>query len=61
MNTLKVFRILYGLKQEELGRIIGRSQPWVSLVEGGKLLPQEKEARKVAKALKLDPEAFFLT
>ena len=60
MNTLKAFRILYGLKQEELARIVGRSQPWLSLVEGGKLLPQEDEAEKIAKALKIDTEAFFL-
>ena len=61
MNTLKAFRILYGLKQEELARIVGRSQPWISLVEGGKLLPQREEAKKIARALKVDPAAFFLS
>ncbi len=61
MNTLKAFRILYGLKQEELARIVGRSQSWVSLVEGGRLLPQRNEAEKIAKVLKVDLGAFFLT
>ncbi len=61
MNTLKAFRILYGLKQEELARIVGRSQSWVSLVEGGRLLPQRNEAEKIARALKVDPADFFLS
>ncbi len=61
MNALRAFRVLYGLNQEELARIVGRSQAWVSRVERGQLLPQEEQARKIAKVLKTDPAAFFLS
>ena len=61
MNALRAFRVLYGLNQEELARIVGRSQAWVSRVERGQLLPQKEQARKIAKVLKTDPAAFFLS
>ncbi len=61
MNALRAFRVLYGLNQEELARIVGRSQAWVSRVERGQLLPQREQAKKLAKVLKVDPAAFFLS
>ena len=51
MNTLKITRVIHGLKQEDLAQQIGRSQSWLSRVESGKLLPQRAEAEKIAEAL----------
>ncbi len=59
MHFLKAVRILHGLKQKELARKVGRSQPWMSRVENGELLPQRKEVEKMAKELKIDLASFL--
>jgi len=59
MHFLKAVRILHGLKQKELAQKVGRSQPWLSRVENGELLPQRREVEKIAKELKNDLASFF--
>ncbi len=59
MHFLKAIRILHGLKQQELAQRIGRSQPWLSRVENGELLPQRKEVEKMARELKTDLASFL--
>jgi len=59
MHFLKAVRILNGLKQTELAQKVGRSQPWLSRVENGELLPQRKEVEKIAKELKTDLASFL--
>ena len=59
MHFLKAVRVLHGLKQQELAQRIGRSQPWLSRVENGELLPQREEVEKIAKELKTDLASFL--
>ncbi len=61
MNILKGLRVLHGLRQKDLAYKVGRSRPWVSLVESGKLDPQREEAEKIAKVLRIDSEKLFGT
>ena len=61
MSILKAVRVLHGLRQKDLARKVGRSRPWVSLVENGKLDPQREEAEKIAKVLRIDSEKLFDT
>ena len=61
MNILKGLRVLHGLRQKDLARKVGRSRPWVSLVESGKLDPQREEAEKIAEVLRIDSEKLFDT
>jgi len=51
MKILKVMRAIYELKQEDLAREVGRSRPWLSLVENGKLEPQREQAERLTKLL----------
>ena len=57
MNILRSIRVLYGLRQKDLAYKVGRSRPWVSLVESGKLEPQREEAEKIADVLGVDLES----
>ncbi len=57
MHFLKAVRVLHGLKQQELAQKIGRSQPWLSRVENGELLPQREEAEKISDILGMDLES----
>ena len=59
MNILKGLRVLHGLRQKDLACKVGRSRPWVSLVENGKLEPQREEAEKIAKVLRIDSDRLF--
>ncbi len=59
MHFLKAIRILHGLKQQELAQKVDRSQPWLSRVENGELLPQRKEVEKMARELKTDLASFL--
>ncbi len=59
MNILKALRVLHGLRQKDLAYKVGRSRPWVSLVESGKLEPQREEAERIAKVLRIDSERLF--
>ncbi len=59
MNFLKAVRVLHGLKQQELAQKIGRSQPWLSRVENGELLPQRREVEKIAKESKTNLTSFL--
>ncbi len=61
MNILKAVRVLHGLRQKDLAYKVGRSRPWVSLVESGKLEPQREEAERIAKVLRIDSERLFDT
>ena len=58
-KVLKCMRVLRGYRQRELAKQVGRSQPWLSLVEQAKLEPQHEEARKLAKILQIDEEILF--
>ncbi len=60
MKMLRVLRVAKGLKQEELALRIGKSQPWLSMVEHGKIQPNPSEANRVAEALKCDVRVAFL-
>jgi transcriptional regulator with XRE-family HTH domain len=46
-RKLKAARVLYGFKQSELAKAVGRSQAWLSLVESGKIIPQNTEYCKL--------------
>ena len=48
---LRVGRILLGLSQAELGRRIGKSMGWVSLVERGYLQPTPEMLTAIQKIL----------
>ena len=49
-ENFRTRRILQGLSQAELGRRIGRSMAWVSLVERGYLCPTPEMVRAIKKA-----------
>ena len=49
-QNLRMSRILQGLSQAELGRRIGRSMAWVSLVERGYLCPTPEMVIAIKKA-----------
>ena len=50
-------RELRGIKQEDLAVQIGRSQSWISLLENGKVQPNEFDIVRIASALCVDPSA----
>lgn len=54
LNNLLIFRRLSGLSQWELARRVGRTQPWISQIEAGHITPTYKDAKKLARVLKID-------
>lgn len=55
----KAARVLNGLTQEDLAVAIGKQQPWVSLVESGRMLPTKSEAADIAKVLQVTTHELF--
>ena len=55
----KAARVLNGLTQEDLAVAIGKQQPWVSLVENGRMLPTKSEAAVIAKVLQVETHELF--
>lgn len=51
-ENFRMRRILQGLSQAELGRRIGKSMAWVSLVERGYLQPSPEMVTAIWEALK---------
>lgn len=49
--TLKFLRVLHGLNQTQLGKIIGRTQSTVSLYESGRRVPPKKILNFIEAAL----------
>lgn len=54
MNILKTMRAIYGLRQEDLAKELGRSRPWLSLVENGKLEPQQEQKERLDELFGID-------
>lgn len=61
MNLLKVMRAANNLSQQNLANQVGKSQSWISRVEGGRLLPEREQARKIAQVFRHDSGMFFDT
>ncbi len=59
MRALRAARALNGFTQEGLAEAIGKQQPWVSLVESGRMLPTESEAAEIAKVLQVETHELF--
>ena len=56
---MKAARVLNGLTQEDLAEAIGKQQPWMSLVESGRMLPTKSEAADIAKVLRVETDELF--
>ncbi len=59
MRALRAARVLSGFTQEDLAEAIGKQQPWVSLVESGRMLPTKSEAAEIAKVLQVETHELF--
>ena len=57
--SMKAARGLNGLTQEDLAVAINKQQPWVSLVESGRMLPTKSEAAVIAKVLQVGAHELF--
>ncbi len=57
--ALKTARIRSGLTQKNLAEAIGKYQPWVSLVENGRMIPTKSEAAEIAKVLQVKTHELF--
>ena len=55
VSPIKIHRVIAGLSQYEVARAIGRSQPWLSLVERGFVIPNKPERRRLCKILGVNP------
>jgi transcriptional regulator with XRE-family HTH domain len=58
-NLLAEARRAAGLSQRELARRVGRTQNWISVVEGGHMSCRYKEFAEVATALGADPQVLY--
>jgi transcriptional regulator with XRE-family HTH domain len=59
MRVMAALRVLNGMRQRDLGLLVGRSRPWVTRVERGDILPQRRERIAIALALGVQPETIF--
>lgn len=55
-DVFKQIRVSAGLSQREMGELLGLSQTFVSLMEGGQYPISDKTARKVASQFEITPE-----
>jgi transcriptional regulator with XRE-family HTH domain len=58
-SRLAQWRILSGLRQEDLAKAIHLSTAWISGVEHGTILPSLQQRIVIARALNVPPEALF--
>jgi len=54
MNIVRRSRLLLDMDQWSLGEAIGKSASWVSLLEHGRVKPDQATAAKLAMALEID-------
>lgn len=59
-NRIEEIRTVKGIKQEELGRMLGVSRQTVSSLENGRYNPSILLAHKIAKLFNLSIEDIFL-
>ena len=53
MKGMRIKRFLAGLSQAEIGKRLGRSPAWVSLVERGYLVPSDELMEAMEEQLKV--------
>ena len=58
-NMLRGFRVSAGYTQKDLGLIVGVSNSTISRLENNKRRPTVQEAKRIASALKLAPQAIL--
>jgi DNA-binding XRE family transcriptional regulator len=59
MNKLRIARTIRGLCQHRLAKLIGCSQPTISLLENDFKIPTMEEKLKIAEALNFKPEEIW--
>jgi len=57
-QTIRFFRRLADIRQDDLALKLGRSQPWLSLVENDSAIPSPDDLNKIITALKI-PDGVF--
>ena len=58
-RSLTAARVYRGLTQDQLALKVGKSQPWVSLVESGRLIPDRSMAMLIGTLLEVDYATVF--
>ncbi|HDS30352.1 MAG TPA: XRE family transcriptional regulator [Firmicutes bacterium] len=59
MNYLREFRVRKLMTQKELAKVSGVSQVTISFIENQLSEPMDLTKQKLARALKVEPEALF--
>jgi len=59
MKKLRLFRLISGKTQRELGKEIGCTQPLISMFETGKVIPGKSFKEAIAKALSKQEKEVF--
>jgi transcriptional regulator with XRE-family HTH domain len=55
-RLFKALRALKGMSQADLARAVGKSRPWISLIEIDRHRPKPEDLKKLAEVLGVDPE-----
>jgi len=55
-DTVRKIRLMHGLTQKELGRILGVTRAAIGLVEQGRMMMSPQLERKFRQALNVTPE-----
>ena len=59
LNVLAGLRVMRGLTQSDLAKVIGKSQCWYWMIESGMVNPSESDAKKIAEALGVNVDSLF--
>jgi transcriptional regulator with XRE-family HTH domain len=59
-QRIKKRRLGLGMTQRQLAEAVGITVPYMSKIEAGRETPTEEKIRKVATALRLDPDELIL-
>ncbi|MEG0076980.1 MAG: helix-turn-helix transcriptional regulator [Anaerorhabdus sp.] len=59
LNKVKEYRIVKGINQQELGRLVGASRQTISSIECGDYHPSIVLALKIAKVFEVNVEEIF--
>ena len=53
-KNLRMIRLSQGLSQENIAKVVSKTQNWVSLVENGKIVPNNYDLEKICNYLNVD-------
>lgn len=59
MTTLKIVRMSKHMTQADVAQKAGLTQPWYSLIESGRLQPNESQKKRISEVIGVPAEKLF--